>query len=689
MKSLHNFKREMGNTASERQKRILRHCLSVILFSAFVISHSFGAIIEDRTHYSAVLGMKRNFRVFLPPGYGNSEKRYPVLYWFHGSGGSASQETYRSEFEDYVNTHDIIIVNVDGTTESGSTWDYGLAFEFAGRTQENHKALTGMYFTKYIRELIDVIDSLYPTIPDRDHRAVSGQSMGGLMAPWIASQNKDLFGSASMFSPSPDAAMFGPRGKEVCFVNRELYRSLKGIPLRLTAARGDRYRQYYREQKAVWELADLTHFEFHEADYPDHRAVDIPQQFNFHMAEFSKSHPPPENWHHTDPFTSFRVWDYAVEAERDSAAFTILEKVTPSGLLVSSRSYLPDGPLTDYERISIITDTIYSPSEYYIITDFNRSTGNLRKSRVLSDTGGRIKLILDGGGHAIGINREGEGAKLFLIPEYNREELYCEAGTACSLGFTVANVGECASGPIFIRASTPKSFLSFRKDTMILGSLEPGHQVSIDGCFPFSVARGEYGKPDQENFITKVSLEVSCNDSVQDITDIFVYPVPGTSELNDPNDLVILDGCTRQLKYYDNRLHRDSLITVTGGSGNGNSIPEAGETVELWVRLPQGLGPSDKNTYHPAFLLNRDMVQWISVPRLRYNIKGSEYSGAANLQSPLLIDPATPDGTIINLWLQCESYEFSEEGFNRPIQRHAFDYRHAVLSVGRQMNRQP
>ena len=157
-------------------------------------------------------------------------------------------------------------MNVDGTTGSGATWDYGLAFEFDRRTQENNAALTGMYFSKYIRELIAVIDSLYKTIPDRDHRAVSGQSMGGLMSPWIASQNKDLFGSASMFSPSPDAAMFGPVGKEVCFVNRELYRSLKGIPLRLTAANGDRYRQYYHEQKAVWELADLTHFEFHEVN---------------------------------------------------------------------------------------------------------------------------------------------------------------------------------------------------------------------------------------------------------------------------------------------------------------------------------------------------------------------------------------------------------------------------------------
>ena len=661
---------------------ILCYFVTICLVSVSGQGQSSGSIIEDRTHYSSVLGMIRNYRVFLPPAYSTTAKRYPVLFWFHGSGGSSKQDTYKSEFEDFVSSHDLIIVNVDGTTPAGTTWDYGLAFEFDRRTQENKNALTGMYFSRYIRELTEVIDSLYRTIPDRDHRAVSGQSMGGLMAPWIASQNKDLFGSASMFSPSPDAAMFGPQGKEVCFVNRELYRSLKGVPMRLTAARGDRYRQYYREQKAVWELADLTHFEFHEADYPDHRAVDIPAQFDFHMAEFSKAHPSPENWHHTDPFPDFKVWDYEVTVKRDKPAFTILEKVTASGMLVRSGTYLPDGPMAGDEAIRIVTGTVYTPSDYYVLTDFNRSTGDVRKSRIRADSRGRITMTLDGGGHALGINRERQGVKLFLIPEFNKESLYCEAGTKNTLNFKVINLGGSPSGPVCIRATTPKSFLTLKSDSLILGSIKPGQQLMMTNRFPFIIANGN-GNPDNENFVTKISLEVSCNDSVQDISDLFIYPVSGTSELNEPSDLIILDGSTKTVRYYDNRLHRDSLMMISGGSGNGNSIPEAGETIELWVRLPQGLGPADKNTYHPAFLLNKYEVPWISVPQLKYNIKGSEYSGAANLQSRILINPETPEGTELNLWLQCESYEFSDEGFSRPIQRHTFDYRRVVLRVGR------
>ena len=666
---------------------MLRSVVTTSLLSMLFLTSGNGAIIEDHTHFSSVLGRSRNYRIFLPPDYYQSGKRFPVLYWFHGSGGSSKQTTYKSEFEDFVNQHDLIIVNVDGTTGSGATWDYGLAFEFEKRTQENNAALTGMHFSKYIRELTGVIDSLYKTIPDRDHRAVSGQSMGGLMSPWIASQNKDLFGSASMFSPSPDAAMFGPAGKEVCFVNRELYRSLKGIPLRLTAANGDRYRQYYHEQKAVWELADLTHFEFHEITYPDHRAVDIPGQFDFHMAEFSRTHPLPENWNHADPFSHFSVWNYDVDVKRDKAAFTILEKVTASGMLVCSRAYLPDGPLIQDEAITITTDTIYSSSEDYILTDFNRSTANVKTSRIRSDVKGRLKINLDGGGHVLGINKEDQGIKLYLIPEFNKEEIFCEEGVVNTLNFTVINLGGTPSGPVHIRADTPKSFLTFNQDTLTLGSLLPGQQVKITNRLPFDIASGIYGIPDNEDFVTKVSLEVSCKDSVQDISEIFVYPISGTQQVNDTSDLIILDGKARTVKYYNNRSHKDTLMTISGGSGNGNFIPEPGETVELWVRLPRGLGPSDKNTFHPAFLLNKYEVPWISVPQLRYNIKGAEYSGAANLQSRIRISPDTPAGAELKLWLQCESYEFTEEGFNRPIQRHAFNYRRVVIKVGSIYNR--
>jgi poly(3-hydroxybutyrate) depolymerase len=41
-------------------------------------------IMLDQTHESQVSGETRHYRIFLPPDYETSGKRYPVIYWFHG-----------------------------------------------------------------------------------------------------------------------------------------------------------------------------------------------------------------------------------------------------------------------------------------------------------------------------------------------------------------------------------------------------------------------------------------------------------------------------------------------------------------------------------------------------------------------------------------------------------------------------
>jgi hypothetical protein len=300
-----------------------------------------------------------------------------------------------------------------------------------------------------------------------------------------------------------------------------------------------------------------------------------------------------------------------------------------------------------------------------------------------SDANGRLKIMMDGGGHAIGINGSARGAKLYLIPDQNREEIYCEEGQEYSMSFTLINLGTRASGLVQIRATTPKPYLILNKGTFTLKSLKPGKQIKLKGLLPFRITNYKFGGLDSEDFITQISLEVRCNDSVQDIQRMFVYPVPKTPALTNLSDLLILDGTSKSVEIYNNQKHEVIIQKVSGGTGNGNSIPEPGETIELYVRLPQGLGSRDQNTFHPAFLMNIDESPWVSVPELRFNIRGAEWSGAPNLQSKIKISAAAPAGTELNLWLKCESYEFSEEGFTREIQRHLFDYRRATLKISR------
>jgi enterochelin esterase-like enzyme len=55
-------------------------------------------------------------------------------------------------------------------------------------------------FPIYYPELIDYIDAHYKTIADREHRAISGLSMGGFMTFWISGKYPDLFTAAVIFA---------------------------------------------------------------------------------------------------------------------------------------------------------------------------------------------------------------------------------------------------------------------------------------------------------------------------------------------------------------------------------------------------------------------------------------------------------------------------------------------------------
>src|SRR6267142_703857 len=60
--------------------------LVFVLVSAHAgAAHPGDVTIIDSQHYSTVFGEIRNFRIFLPPSYYDMpQKRYPVIYFYHG-----------------------------------------------------------------------------------------------------------------------------------------------------------------------------------------------------------------------------------------------------------------------------------------------------------------------------------------------------------------------------------------------------------------------------------------------------------------------------------------------------------------------------------------------------------------------------------------------------------------------------
>ena len=650
----------------------------------FIISvTAYAAILEDHEHYSEVMGQIKHYRVYLPPDYYNSDMDYPVIYWMHGHGGTYTMTKYHEQWDQYIDTHNVILIVPDPKNANGSTYDYSLVFD--NRTYEGTPAHNGKIFSKYFPELVLEVDKKFRTIPDRDHRGISGQSRGGFMSPYIASQNKDLLSASSVSCPSPDGAMVGPMNEEVLFPVHETGRALKGISLRISSPDGDRYKQYAWEYKALWDMMDLEHVEMHIPHYPTHYAADMDKQFDFHMREFEKLHAIPAIWHHADPWPDFRVWNYSVSVTRDIPAITFMENVSSEGMIFYSRPFLPDGPIIQKEHVRIISDSIYAPSHSYSLVDYNLSTGTFANNTITADEAGKIEIEFYGGGHVIGIHNNGNSAKLFLVDVNNREDHYAEEGAPSNLSLFLVNVGSARSGPIQITASTPKDFIKLSKLVFEVSSINPGDKKEINieflvSGFNLSTPQGSDNILDGNEFVSKILLELNYGKGQKETQSFRIFPIP-VIEKTKKSDVILLDGRSLELPFYQNQHHKVSNTIVTGGKGDGDGVAEAGETIEVYVKIPQGLGPNDLNTYHRAFLVNQDDDPFIKVNNLSYHMRGEEWSGAACLQSQIYIDPGIPNGHVLNLELRLESYEFVDEGYENLIQRHKFDFRRVSLII--------
>jgi S-formylglutathione hydrolase FrmB len=135
--------------------------------------------------------------VLLPTNY-NSSTRYPVLYLFHGTAGTASDWANHGQVEQTTAGLPLIVVMPDASlNDDGGSWCSNWVDQSAGAAN---------WETFHIDELIPWIDANLPTIADRQGRAIAGLSMGGFCSTSYAAQFPDLFETVLGFSPAPDIA---------------------------------------------------------------------------------------------------------------------------------------------------------------------------------------------------------------------------------------------------------------------------------------------------------------------------------------------------------------------------------------------------------------------------------------------------------------------------------------------------
>lgn len=157
-----------------------------------VVDHLYSGLLEN----SAGENPNRRITIYLPPGYENSDKRYPVIYYLHGFTWNDSLNISWAHIDELldkgITTGKIkptIIVMPDHYTLFRGSW-------------YTNSSYTGKWADFTGIDLVNYIDQKYRTIPEKESRGVAGHSMGGQGAIKMGILFPDVFSCVYALSPA-------------------------------------------------------------------------------------------------------------------------------------------------------------------------------------------------------------------------------------------------------------------------------------------------------------------------------------------------------------------------------------------------------------------------------------------------------------------------------------------------------
>jgi enterochelin esterase family protein len=175
--------------------------------------------VREVWYHSSVTATWRHALVYLPPDYDTRTKtRYPVLYLQHG-GGEDETGWIRQGKANFIldnliasgSTKPMIVVMANGYANHAGYTPPDLTGKPFG-SPEMMKVMQermGAFEDDMTQALIPFIDKTFRTIPDREHRAMAGLSMGGMQTFQVTFNHLDLFSYIGGFSGAANVFAMG------------------------------------------------------------------------------------------------------------------------------------------------------------------------------------------------------------------------------------------------------------------------------------------------------------------------------------------------------------------------------------------------------------------------------------------------------------------------------------------------
>lgn len=163
-------------------------------FLLLVSYASFAGKVDTVSTFSKAMKKEIKSVIITPQSY-SDKKQYPVVYLLHGYSDNYSAWVKKVKgLADWADTYQLIMVCADGGFSSWY-WDSEVDSSFK-------------YETYIAKELVEFVDSHYQTIRNKKGRAITGLSMGGHGALYLAIKHQDVFGAAGSIAGGVDIRPF-------------------------------------------------------------------------------------------------------------------------------------------------------------------------------------------------------------------------------------------------------------------------------------------------------------------------------------------------------------------------------------------------------------------------------------------------------------------------------------------------
>jgi enterochelin esterase-like enzyme len=157
--------------------------------------------VRMEQYRSSITGRMKACWVYTPPGYDESEEKYPVLYIQHGVGENETGWIWQGKIN-YI---------ADNLIFEGKCRELIIVMPCMYDIDYEHpdEFIAGDYDRLLTHDLMPLIERDFRTLPGGENRAVCGLSMGSYHSACVSCAHPGMFGYTGMLSGSFDNRWYG------------------------------------------------------------------------------------------------------------------------------------------------------------------------------------------------------------------------------------------------------------------------------------------------------------------------------------------------------------------------------------------------------------------------------------------------------------------------------------------------